>query len=63
MRGLWGGKGWAPIGPPLRHLLRGPRGQLNDQIGLSLFGKDAKQGKHLALEWVMERRHLNKLAL
>ena len=60
---MWGRKGWALIGPALRHLLRGARGQLNDQVGLSLLGERANQGKYLTLERVVERRHLNELAL
>ncbi|MBO0795934.1 MAG: hypothetical protein J2P36_34000 [Ktedonobacteraceae bacterium] len=51
------------IGPTRRHLLRGSGGQLNDQIGLSLLDQRAKQGKHLAVEWVVVSCHLNELAL
>ncbi len=58
-----GGLGRAAISPALGHLLRGSRGQLNDHVALSVFGKRANQGKHLALERVVERRDLNELAL
>ena len=57
------GQGRALISPARRHLLRGPRGQLNDQIGLSLLDQRANQGKHLVVERVVERRHLDELAL
>jgi hypothetical protein len=60
---LRAGKGWALIGPALGYLLGGAGGQLNDDIALSLFGERANQGKHLALERVVERRDLNELAL
>jgi hypothetical protein len=36
---------------------------MDDHIALSMFGERANQGKHLALERVVGRRHLNELAL